>query len=246
MGRLHLRQLMTKAHLANISSNSDNLFIYIKLFAIFTLVVWASAIPKTVISAVSTIEVVALFEDKAMVIIDGKRQLLNVGEQAAGGAKLVKATARSAIFEIDGKRREYPLGQLVRQGPERDNEKKQIRIYRDTHDLYHTTGSINGFPVNFLVDTGASSIAISSVQAKRLGVNYKLKGKPTWVSTASGTEAAYQVTLDRVTLGDVTLRSIEGLVIEGSSPDTPLLGMSYLSRFNIYNTGRVMVLEKKY
>ena len=112
--------------------------------------------------------------------------------------------------------------------------------------MFRTVGSMNGYPVNFLVDTGASSIAMSSEQAKRLGINYKLNGKPTWVSTASGVEKAVTVNIDKVTISGVTIRSVEGLVIEGSEPSTPLLGMSYLNRFKIINDGNLMRLKRKY
>ena len=96
------------------------------------------------------------------------------------------------------------------------------------------------------MDTGASSIAMSSEQAKRLGINYKLDGQPTWVSTASGVERAVTVNIDKVTISGITIRSVEGLVIEGSEPSTPLLGMSYLNRFSIINDGNLMRLKRKY
>ena len=50
----------------------------------------------------------------------------------------------------------------------------------------------------------------------------------------------------RVKVGEILLRNVSGVVIEGSEPRTPLLGMSYLSRLNIINEGQVMKLEEKY
>ena len=112
--------------------------------------------------------------------------------------------------------------------------------------MFKTTGSINGYTVNFLVDTGASSIALNSNMAKRLGLQYKLKGDPTIVTTASGSVSAYSINLDRVKVGEIMLRNVAAVVIDGSEPSTPLLGMSYLGRLNIVNEGQVMKLEQKF
>ena len=151
------------------------------------------------------------------------------------------------MLEVDGVRREYTLGNMVRiKEQSASDDEAEIIVYRGPDTMYRTTGSMNGYPVNFLVDTGASSIAISSIEAKRLGINYKLNGKPTWVSTASGVERAMTVVIDKVTISGHTIRAVEGLVIEGAEPSTPLLGMSYLNRFKIINDGNLMRLKRKY
>ena len=193
------------------------------------------------------IEVIALFENKAMLHIDKEQVLVSIGDITKHGVKLISADAHSAVIEIEGVRRKYLLGNLVRNTDASENKSEpEILVYQGADTMFRTTGSMNGYPVNFLVDTGASSIAISSEQARRLGINYKLHGKPTWVSTASGTERAVIVKIDRVTISGITIRSVEGLVIEGSEPSTPLLGMSYLNRFKIINEGNMMRLKRKY
>ena len=193
------------------------------------------------------VEVVALFENKAMLLIDKQQLLVSVGETTEQGVTLVEADAKSAVIEYDGKRRRVVLGGLVRPQPGQGSaQEAKIYVYRGTDNLFRTTGSINGYPVNFLVDTGASSIALSSREAKRLGISYRLTGKPTWISTASGTESGYRVIIDRVTIAGITLHSIEGLVLEGNEPANPLLGMSYLNRFEITNSGQIMTLKRKY
>tara|TARA_R110002096_G_scaffold10634_5_gene40674 strand:+ start:548 stop:1165 length:618 start_codon:yes stop_codon:yes gene_type:complete len=199
------------------------------------------------VNAAPHIEVIALFENKAMLHIDQDRVLISVGEVTEHGIMLVSADAHGAVIEVDGVRRKYLLGNVVR--TTNDSEaisEPEILVYQGTDTMFRTTGSMNGYPVNFLVDTGASSIAMSSEQAKRLGINYKLDGQPTWVSTASGVERAVTVNIDKVTISGITIRSVEGLVIEGSEPSTPLLGMSYLNRFSIINDGNLMRLKRKY
>ena len=191
------------------------------------------------------IQVMALFSDKAMVKINNQQHLLRVGDSAKSGVKLIKATSKYAVLEIEGKQSKYTLGNRVTTTYAEPKKKKTL-IYQDSNGMYNTTGSINDQAVDFLVDTGASSIAISSNLAKRLGLQYRLTGTETFVETASGIEKAYSIKLDRVKVGEILLRNVSALVIQGSDPRTPLLGMSYLGRLNIINEGQVMKLEEKY
>jgi len=96
-----------------------------------------------------------------------------------------------------------------------------------------------------LLDTGASTVAMSSVEAKRLGLQYWLKGKKIMVSTASGYARGYRVILNKVQVGSIALNKVEGTVIEGSSPRQVLLGMSFLNRVEMNNNGNVMLLRSK-
>ena len=240
MIKVNLHNTLRKHHNLLIISN---IFQFSSVFAIVFLLAWST----TSWAAVPHIEVVALFENKAMLLINKERILVSVGETTEHGVLLISADAKGAVIAIEGKTRRVTLGGLVRpleNGASEDDEK--IYVYRGPDNLFRTIGSINGYPVNFLVDTGASSIALSSQEAKRLGINYRLTGKPTLISTASGTENGFRVVIDRVTIEGTTLHSIAGLVLEGAEPSTPLLGMSYLNRFEIINSGQVMTLKKKY
>ena len=241
---------MIKVNLHNTLRKHPNLLILSKFFPFF----FSFAIVFFLVWPVSSwsskpphVEVVALFENKAMLLINNKQLLVSVGETTEHGVTLIEADAKGAIIEVGGKRRKVALGGLVHSRPgQASAQNSKIYVYRGPDDLFRTTGSINGYPVNFLVDTGASSIAISSREAKRLGINYRLTGKPIWISTASGTESGYRVTINRVTIAGITLNSIDGIVLEGNEPANPLLGMSYLNRFEITNSGTVMTLKRKY
>ena len=195
--------------------------------------------------AANNIEVMALFKDKAVVMIDNEQQLLKVGEPVKLGVKLIKATSKYAILEVNGTQSKYLLGSQVL-ATYAKQEKKEMLVYRDSDGMFKTIGSINGYTVGFMVDTGASAVALNSDLAKRLGLQYKLKGNLTFVNTASGTEPAYLIMLERVKIGEIMLRNVKGIIIEGRHPSTPLLGMSYLGRLNIINEGQVMKLEQKY
>lgn len=240
MIKVNLHNTLRKRHNLLIISN---FFQFSSVFAIVLLLAWST----TSWAAVPHVEVVALFENKAMLLINKERILVSVGETTEHGVSLISADAKGAVIAIGGTKRRVTLGGLVRPLENGASEgDKKIYVYRGPDNLFRTIGSINGYPVNFLVDTGASSIALSSQEAKRLGINYRLTGKPTLISTASGTENGFRVVIDRVTIAGTTLRSIAGLVLEGAEPSTPLLGMSYLNRFEIINSGQVMTLKKKY
>ena len=240
---------MTKVNSRNTLRKPRNLLIYCNIYQYFLIFVIVASVAWSSLawSKPPHIEVVALFENKAMLMIDNERVLISVGDTTVHGITLLAADAKGALLQVDGRQQRFELGGLVRSTPSnKAQDDPKIYVYRGIDNLFRTTGSVNGYPVNFLVDTGASSIAMSSQDAKRLGINYRLDGNPTWISTASGTEAGYNVTIDRVTISGVTLRSVAGLVIEGSEPTTPLLGMSYLNRFEITNSGHVMTLKRKY
>ncbi len=195
--------------------------------------------------AVDSIRVMALFPGKAMVEIDGKSRLLKAGKRSPEGALLISADSSEAVIEIDGEQKSYKVGAKYG-GSFATSKKREVRILRDNRGGYTTVGSINGRNVDMLLDTGASSVAMSSVEAKRLGIQYWLTGKRTMVSTASGMAKAYAITLDSVQVGSIALNNVEAMVVEGGSPLQVLLGMSFLNRVHMTNAGNVMLLRSKF
>lgn len=188
----------------------------------------------------------ALFADRVVVVIDGRQHLLRVGQRSPEGVRLVSADSESARFEFGDRMIDRRLDGRVHAPQKTASNLGEVKIWRSPRGMFQTTGSINGLPVQFLVDTGASSIAMNSAEARRLGIDYRVVGEETRVKTASGIEAAYAVTLDRVKVGEIQLHNVEGLVIDGPQPDRALLGMSFLGRLDMNNEGTVMTLRKKY
>lgn len=199
---------------------------------------WAGDVPS--------LSVIALFKDRAVVMIDGQRRLLSAGQKSPEGVKLVSADSERARFMFDGQVLELALDGSVRAAKPRADDNPEVKIWRSTGGMFTTPGSINGMPVNFLVDTGASSIAMNSAQARRLGIDFRVVGNATWVTTASRTEMAYAVHLDRVQVGEIRLHNIEAVIIDGPQPDAVLLGMSFLGKLDMRNQDSVMTLRKKY
>ena len=195
--------------------------------------------------AAPDVRVVGLFKNRAVVIIEGRQRVLRVGQTSPEGVKLVAADSESALLAYEGEEFKGMLDGRVstRSKPPATEE---VQIWRNSQGMYATAGSINGLPVSLLVDTGASQVAMNAAQARRLGIDYRVIGRPAAITTASRLEPAWAVTLDSVKVGDIELSNVEGVVLEGAQPQTVLLGMSYLGRLDIRNDGRLMTLQRKY
>ncbi len=191
------------------------------------------------------VRVVGLFANAAVVNIDGQRHMLRAGKPGPQGVTLISADSNSATISINGQRREYGLQREYTEGfAERDTQQVSIARGEGGHFIAH--GSINGHNVQFMVDTGATSVAMNAFQARRLGIDFLVTGTEVRANTASANVKAYRVQLDRVKVGDIELRDVQGLVLEGGFPTDVLLGMSWLSRVRMDDQGSSLMLERKY
>ena len=188
--------------------------------------------------------VLGLFKDMAILRVDGKQYKLRTGEASPEGIKLIAADSEQAVLEIDGRRETYRLGSHISatfSAPE-----KAGAMIRPVNGMYQVSGFINRQPVDFLVDTGASSIPINANLARKLGINFRYEGEEGYSSTASGYARIYKLKLDSVQIGDIVVNNVEAAVLEGDFPTTALLGMSFLNRVNMKRDGELLVLEKKW
>ena len=208
------------------------------------LVLWIATL-SPLAQAGTDVRVVGLFSERAVVVIDGRQQILRVGETTPEGVRLIAADSESAVFEIDGEEVSARLDGRVT-ARKRTAKAKEFQISRNTSGMFTTVGSINGLTVSFLVDTGATRVSMNAAQANRLGIDFRVVGTPMMVTTASRMERAWGVTLDTVKVGELNLRNVGAVVLEGAQPAQTLLGMSYLGRLEMTNTGRLMTLRKKY
>ena len=197
------------------------------------------------IPAASSVRVLGLFKNRAVVLIDGKQRVLRVGETSPEGLKLISADSESARLEYAGERFRATLDNRV-SARNKSADSEEVQIWRNTQGMYATTGSINGLPVSLLVDTGATQVAMNSAQARHLGIDYRVTGTPAVITTASRVERAWAVRLDSVKVGEIEMRNVDGVVIEGAQPATILLGMSFLGRLDMSNDGHLLTLRKKY
>lgn len=195
-------------------------------------------------TAAEQVMVVGLFPGAAVVNVDGQRKLVKVGQTGPDGVVVVSADSRSAVLRVDGVERTYTLQREYSQGFVAP-VKQQLSVAKGLGGHYWIPGSANGQPVQFLVDTGATTVAMNEAQARLLGIDYRVVGKPTVVSTAGGTVTAWRVTLDKVKVGAIEVLGVEAIVLDGPSPTEALLGMSFLSRVRWREEQGVLVLESK-
>ncbi|MBT8049086.1 MAG: TIGR02281 family clan AA aspartic protease [Xanthomonadales bacterium] len=104
---------------------------------------------------------------------------------------------------------------------------------------YVAEGEINGQPVVFLLDTGATDVAISDKTARALGLEF---GPRITVMTAAGPAVAWRTRLDRVSLGSLALSDVRATITPGLGREA-LLGMSFLKYFNLRQEGDRLVLQ---
>jgi aspartyl protease family protein len=206
--------------------------------------VFAALLAAMPLAALATdVTVIGLFPNMAVVTIDrGSPKTLKVGEKTPEGVVLVSAGSESAVLEIDGKRQTLEMGQHFETAA-MTSSRTSVTLAQDGYGHFRTEAYVNGVRVRFLVDTGATLVSLPVAEAQRLGINY-LQGTPGYSQLADGRRVvSYRVILESVTVGDITLYNIDGVVQGGGEP---LLGMSFLSRTEMRNDGQKMVLTKRY
>ncbi len=181
---------------------------------------------------------------KALLMIDGAPRTLAVG-QTVQGVKLLGVTGSDAVVDVGGRRVTLQLGQAQVNlgGAASAGSGSQIVLTAGSGGHFVTQGSINGKVVSFLVDTGATHVALSQTVAEQIGLNYKA-GQRSLGQTANGQIVAYRVTLDTVRIGDVQVYNVEAAVLPAGMEQV-LLGNSFLTRFQMKRENDKMTLDKR-
>jgi aspartyl protease family protein len=185
-----------------------------------------------------------LGEKAAVFAVDGgEPKAVKVGQKWRG-ITVLSVEREQATVEIDGKQRVLKIGQHYRSGSAASSDRQSVTLAADTRGHFVSEGSINGNPVRFLVDTGATAVALPAAEAQRLGIDYR-KGQRGFTSTAGGMVPVYRVRFDSVKLGSIELSGVDGIVIE-QGLDIALLGMSFLNRVEMKRDGQTMVLTRRF
>ncbi len=181
--------------------------------------------------------------DKALLIIDGQARGVAVGATVQG-VKLVRLDGTQAQIEADGKTTLLRLGGGAKvAGSDGTATGTRIVIPAGAGGHYRGLASINGHPVQYIVDTGATFIAMGADVASSLGLDYS-SSTATAAMTANGAVAARKVTLNKVTIGDVTIFNVECMIVPQAMRDV-LLGNSFLSHFQMHSDSDTLVLDKR-
>jgi aspartyl protease family protein len=190
------------------------------------------------------VNVVGLFPNKALIQVEGGAlQTLSVGQRTRDGIVLVSVQHDGATFDIQGRRVALGLGPARMQTSATAPD--SVLVPADAWGHFVTDGQVNGLPIRFAVDTGATFVTLSASEASRLGLDYR-KGRQALMETANGDVSAYRVRLDTVRVGDITVNNVDAVITEGNTLPVALLGMSFLSRMTIKHEGAIMTLTKRY
>ena len=187
----------------------------------------------------------ALFTDRAVLSIDGQRRILNAGQRSPEGVRLIAADSKRARLEVAGKVLELGLNDRVGSNYTAPAEGRSVKLIEAVDGQFYVDGTINGGSIRFLVDTGATTIALNSREAERLGLMALVNGQAMSVETASGSASARALRLRNVQAQSIELHDVETVVIDGDFPTIALLGQSFLRRLKMTRAGPLLELNQR-
>jgi aspartyl protease family protein len=185
--------------------------------------------------------------NKALLIVDGSAPKSVAPGETHQGVKVLSTSGEQAVVDIGGKRYTLRVGDApasVGNAGNAAGSGRRIVLTAGSGGHFLTEGAINGQAVRFMVDTGATSVAMGVAEAERIGLNYKT-GQTGYGSTANGLVTIWRVKLNSVRVGDVEIRDVDASVLPAGMPYI-LLGNSFLTRFQMKRDNDQMVLERRY
>lgn len=210
--------------------------------------VWASGLGTAL--AYTEVSLHGMLGDKALVSFGGGQpRVMRMGESIQGVTLTAIGNGRITLEEA-GKRREVALGATGGgtggvSGSAGEGRSGTTLITADGHGQFLVYGQVEGATVRFLVDTGASQVALPMSVARNAGLQLD-KTQPVGISTANGLTRGYRAKINRIRVGEITLYQVDALVLEDASLNEPLLGMSFLNRTLMKRDGDQMTLKVRY
>jgi aspartyl protease family protein len=182
---------------------------------------------------------------RALLVVNGTAPKAVAAGESHQGVKIVSVNGEQVVLDIKGQRSTLRVGDApVSVGARRDtSSSNKIVLPLGQGGHFFAQGMVNGKSMQFLVDTGATTVALGQSDAKRMGIDYE-KGRPVRMNTANGTAQGWLIKLSSVRIGDVEVFEVDAIV--GPNMPYALLGNSFLSRFSMNRTSDLMVLERRY
>jgi aspartyl protease family protein len=185
--------------------------------------------------------------NKALLIVDGSAPKTVAPGDSHKGVKVVSTAGDQAVVEINGKRHTLRVGEApasVGSSGAAAGAGTRIVLTAGSNGHFMSQGAINGRAAYFMVDTGASSVALGASDAERMGLDYK-SGQPVQMGTANGVALGWRIKLASVRVGDVEVREVDAVVGQQPMPFV-LLGNSFLTRFQMKRENDQLVLERRF
>lgn len=171
-------------------------------------------------------------------------------EMRQNSATLNTATRSSSVTMIPAPSAQYApaqnesapnkLPEIIRLSP----SSRAVTLRQDSNGHYQTQARVDGTNVDFVVDTGATAVMLSATTAARLGIRPARSEYTAKVMTANGEIKAAIVKLNKIELGDITVRDVRALVHADDKLSINLLGMTFLSHVRwTHDRGRLIIEE---
>ncbi len=194
-------------------------------------------------SAIGDVVLSGVFPRQAAILaVDGgPPRAVRIG-QTLGDVKVIAVEKDRAIIETDGKRRTLLIGQYTASA--NSSGREAATLAADANGHFYAQGQVNGSPMRFVVDTGATLVILPASEARRIGIEYR-KGAPQMTQTANGPVASWPVKLDSIRVGDIQLQLVDAAVIE-TGMGVALLGMSFLNRVEMRREDQMMTLTRRF
>jgi aspartyl protease family protein len=190
-------------------------------------------------ASAATVMVMSLGPGRAELLVNGTEvRKLHEGESSPEGVLLVSATPQAAVIEADGRRHTLNLGQSTA---------SSVVLKATAGGIFLTTAHINGVPIQVIVDTGASTVALNRIDAGRVGIDFATARQISYV-TANGPATASAVTLTSVQIGDILVSNVPAAVLLGGAEQLPvvLLGSTFLQHVDIQRSGDTLTITKRW
>ncbi|MBA3592175.1 MAG: retroviral-like aspartic protease family protein [Polaromonas sp.] len=196
-----------------------------------------------------SVALAGMLGSKALLVVNGAPPKSVAAGETHMNVKVISVSGDQAVLELNGKRHTLRVGDApvsvgASSGGGGAGKGTRIVLNAGSGGHFMTAGQINGRAVQFMVDTGATSIAMSAADAERAGISYK-DGQPVRMSTANGITQGFRVKLASVRVGDVEVYDVDAVVSPQPMPYM-LLGNSFLTRFQMLRENEQMILVKRY
>ena len=213
----------------------------------YALVLMLAAFP---VAHAQSVALAGMLGSKALLVVNGTAPKTVAAGDTHEGVKVISTSSDQAVIEQSGKRFTLRLGDAPvhmgtgKSGSTSAGRGNKIILTAGSGGHFMTAGQINGRAVQFMVDTGATTVAMGALDAERAGLNFK-SGQPVMMSTANGMTQGYKIKLDSVRVGDVEVFDVDAVVTPQAMPFM-LLGNSFLTRFQMLRDNDQLTLTRKY
>jgi len=195
----------------------------------------------------ASVTLTGMLGNRALLIVDGGAPKGVAPGETHQGVRVLSTRGDEAVLEVGGKRLTLRVGDApasVGARANADGGGNKVVLTANAGGHFMASGSINNRPTQFMVDTGATQVAMGAAEAERLGIAYT-SGQPVRLNTANGQVQGYRLRLDSVRLGDVNVYGVDAVVTPQPMPYV-LLGNSFLTRFQMRRDADQMTLERRY